>query len=469
MAHYQDGTDAPYMRRVVPSCHRQVPVLSLVGKGPKGDPGDATLVTPTFADPAEWDIDREYDAYTIVLHEGNSYTSKKEVPSGTRITNDEYWVLTGNYNAQVEEYEQEVQELAGRVDTSEGQIASVEEQIAFLKDIEGYAHAKYEVFTDSSAYAGDGTADVWSYFEDIFNEPSMDMNVNVASGSTGWLNTNASGDNARAYITAIAESQTEEYRNSVQYVILNFGFYDIVNNPSGNYETEGRTVVNYVSNYYPNAMLVVNPVSNNYCYGYNRTVQMNMYLLNYGMIRSQVPIKIVPWYVAYNVNQLAINHYYDSDSENPSVLNSGGTNSVGAMIKSALIGCENAYERSTRTNLDNYLDADYFVAYNTELSFDVETMHVSLSSGKITAQQAISAAETVVGKITAPSFTVIDDIILAACIQNTQNNPLRGFLVLGANDNIYFRLNGDTGVNSGAILRLLPTAAYEPAFRKVTV
>ena len=64
---------------------------------------------PKFADPIEWNINNSYEALTIVTYHGNSFTSKKPVPTGTSLDNTEYWVATGNYNAQVEEYIQEVE------------------------------------------------------------------------------------------------------------------------------------------------------------------------------------------------------------------------------------------------------------------------------------------------------------------------------------------------------------------------
>lgn len=64
---------------------------------------------PLFADPAEWDNTKTYEPLTIVLHEGNSYTSRQYVPVGIDITNNDYWALTGNYNAQVEAYRAETQ------------------------------------------------------------------------------------------------------------------------------------------------------------------------------------------------------------------------------------------------------------------------------------------------------------------------------------------------------------------------
>ena len=63
---------------------------------------------PKFADPVVWNKALSYEAMTIVTYLGNSFTSKKPVPAGIEIGNNEYWVNTGNYNAQVEEYRQSV-------------------------------------------------------------------------------------------------------------------------------------------------------------------------------------------------------------------------------------------------------------------------------------------------------------------------------------------------------------------------
>ena len=62
---------------------------------------------PKFADPVIWNKAWSYEAMTIVTYLGNSFTSKKPVPAGIEIDNAEYWVNTGNYNAQVEAYRQE--------------------------------------------------------------------------------------------------------------------------------------------------------------------------------------------------------------------------------------------------------------------------------------------------------------------------------------------------------------------------
>lgn len=58
----------------------------------------------------EWNKALQYEAFSIVTHLGNSFTSKVPVPVNIDITNTDYWVNTGNYNAQVEAYRKETLE-----------------------------------------------------------------------------------------------------------------------------------------------------------------------------------------------------------------------------------------------------------------------------------------------------------------------------------------------------------------------
>lgn len=74
---------------------------------------------PLFAEPIEWDKTKQYEPLTIVSHDGNSYTSRQFVPTGIEITNDAFWALTGNYNAQIEQYRKEVTAYDGRITTAQ--------------------------------------------------------------------------------------------------------------------------------------------------------------------------------------------------------------------------------------------------------------------------------------------------------------------------------------------------------------
>ena len=81
----------------------------------------------------EWDNSKSYEPLTIVLHEGNSYTSRQFVPVGIDIKNEDFWALTGNYNAQVEAYRQEVQNVKSLAETNKEDIATNKEDIATNK------------------------------------------------------------------------------------------------------------------------------------------------------------------------------------------------------------------------------------------------------------------------------------------------------------------------------------------------
>lgn len=80
---------------------------------------------PLFSDPLVWSNTREYEPLTIVLNEGNSYTSRQFVPLGIDISNESYWALTGNYDAQVEQYRQEVQAFDGRITSNANAISAL--------------------------------------------------------------------------------------------------------------------------------------------------------------------------------------------------------------------------------------------------------------------------------------------------------------------------------------------------------
>ena len=77
---------------------------------------------PLFAEPAEWNSTRTYEPLTIVIHEGNSYTSRQYVPKGIDIANEKFWALTGNYNAQVEQYRKDVLAFDDRITTNKDNI-----------------------------------------------------------------------------------------------------------------------------------------------------------------------------------------------------------------------------------------------------------------------------------------------------------------------------------------------------------
>ena len=64
----------------------------------------------------QWTRTKEYEGLSIVSYKGDSYTSRKRVPVGIDINNEEYWAVTGNYNAQIEEYRKETLHIKRQLD-----------------------------------------------------------------------------------------------------------------------------------------------------------------------------------------------------------------------------------------------------------------------------------------------------------------------------------------------------------------
>lgn len=89
---------------------------------------------PLFADPAEWDNTRTYEPLTIVIHNGNSYTSRQYVPTGIDINNTDFWALTGNYNAQIEAYRKTAQNALDKATTNETNITKLEQNTKYILD-----------------------------------------------------------------------------------------------------------------------------------------------------------------------------------------------------------------------------------------------------------------------------------------------------------------------------------------------
>lgn len=113
---------------------------------------------PEFADPVEWDatMQTEYEYLKIVTWQGNSYTSRTWVPKNIPITNTDYWILTGNYNAQVEAYRKEVQEFDGRITAVEQCCNTFKSQITVDDETVSISNPKSINITDNGNMVAGG-------------------------------------------------------------------------------------------------------------------------------------------------------------------------------------------------------------------------------------------------------------------------------------------------------------------------
>lgn len=142
---------------------------------------------PVFADPAEWSSANSYEPLEIVIHEGNSYTSKTFVPVGIDISNSAYWALTGNYNAQVEQYRQEVQAFDGRITENANGVAANAEAIEKLQPLQHSREFKGANIIYMSDSWGTKNYGVTKPYMELMGE-MLGANVyNLSVGSTGFI------------------------------------------------------------------------------------------------------------------------------------------------------------------------------------------------------------------------------------------------------------------------------------------
>ena len=141
----------------------------------------------------EWNKALQYEALSVVTYKGNSFTSKVPVPANVDINNVEYWINTGNYNAQVEEYRKETERVANDLINYKNSFKtfalyfgnSYSRGVGSTNNKGLYALTK-DIYDDSKLYSGDGTGfiDYGEHANDTFltqlndaiNDTSYDHN-----------------------------------------------------------------------------------------------------------------------------------------------------------------------------------------------------------------------------------------------------------------------------------------------------
>lgn len=204
----------------------------------------ARYVPKFFADEngdPSWRDSIPYEALTIVMYLGNSYTSKKSVPIGIQIDNTEYWVLTGAYNEQVEQYREEVENLRNMI---------TKKNVLCIGD-SYLAYSSQEMETES-----------WGAFLRIYLGSNNNVTLNGMGGS-GFV-----GNATRTFGILLSEkynSMSEEERNAITDIVVCGGLND------ASAITDGTTTVNDVINamklfftnastYFPNARVHVGAI-----------------------------------------------------------------------------------------------------------------------------------------------------------------------------------------------------------------
>lgn len=180
---------------------------------------------PVFADPAEWSSANSYEPLEIVIHKGNSYTSKTFVPVGIDISDPKYWALTGNYNAQVEQYRQEVLKFDKRInDNAQAIIKLKNDNAQAIVNLKGELLSQKHMVLIGDSYTNPavplGNTPLW------WEYVCKNMNVvahNYAKGGAGYQ---VSGNLFSTQVAnAVADASYDH--KMVEYCVVYGGINDI--------------------------------------------------------------------------------------------------------------------------------------------------------------------------------------------------------------------------------------------------
>lgn len=191
---------------------------------------------PVFADPLEWSGQTGYEPLTVVLHEGNSYTSRQSVPVGIDIGNTAYWAETGNYNAQIEAYRQEVRAFDGRITANANAIAAEtqaridgDNALALRIDSLSKQTPVQNENGRNAVFIGDSfMAPTTSYPQKLayFTAQLMGWTMyNYAYGGSGWVDEAGAAMNFYHQIQKAAQQISIPVAD-VDYIVIGGGFND---------------------------------------------------------------------------------------------------------------------------------------------------------------------------------------------------------------------------------------------------
>lgn len=190
-----------------------------------------------------WQSNSEYEPLTIVQYNGNSYTSKKAVPStiGDPSANPAYWVATGNYNAQVELYRQEVENYKEQCDDY-GE-----------KSLNAYKSTNKNVLLFSDSYGmADGQGGWCSKAANLLTGIGGSCNYLAKSGY-GFVGNEGT---FLSEITDYANNMTTPQKEAITDVVIGGGWNDSGKTQS-DIITAMNTCLSYCKTTFPNARIWV--------------------------------------------------------------------------------------------------------------------------------------------------------------------------------------------------------------------
>ena len=230
----------------------------------------------------EWDITKQYPAWTIVSDNNIGYVSIQPVPVGVVLSNGDYWVEVIDYTAQIAGLQTRVVALENTVgDASSGLVHDVSELQTKTSNLNDKILTELVIFGDS--WTDPTVPDVrWP------GVAADDLRLtahNYAINGAGFVH--PASNLIDTQITT-AENDTSYNHNKVKYVVLAGGINDYRNSVSLN-DIKVAIIAAHVrcKNIFPNAKILY---VNNFEYPYTDTQSSYWYKLQYELANDGVEV-----------------------------------------------------------------------------------------------------------------------------------------------------------------------------------
>lgn len=161
----------------------------------------------------EWDANKNYEPLTIVINQGNSYTSAQYVPKGVPLQdNGPYWFKTGNFNGQISGIENKV-----NINTQDiGNLVNITDNLKQdVNSVDKY-NDNYYLFLGDSYGVGTSSQNGWCYYINNTLGITSDKAQSIAYGGARFVN---DGSGQRTYTQMLSEVNSELI-DKIEYVVL---------------------------------------------------------------------------------------------------------------------------------------------------------------------------------------------------------------------------------------------------------
>ena len=233
----------------------------------------------------EWDKTRTYEPLMVVTYQGASYTSRQYVPAGIEITNESYWVLSANYNAQIEAYRKEIRDIlpydetptegstkgvtsdgikkaiaaettratAAEKSNSDAIAANTTANSVHTNQLAGTVDSGLKSLIDAInphkfAIIGDSWADGWNgsttitSFISLIQDMTGYTSISYHEGGAGWI---AKGTKiGKTYVDFVSQLISEHGNDSFSFIIIQGSLNDLTNNNAASIINAAKASIN---------------------------------------------------------------------------------------------------------------------------------------------------------------------------------------------------------------------------------